>query len=440
MAELKELDVRVLFPHPQNPRKSLGELEELAESIRQNGILQNLTVVPKTSALGNSLGYTVIIGHRRLEAAKLAGIATVPCVVAEMNEREQLSTMLMENMQRSDLTVYEQAEGFQLMLDMGESVKEIADRSGFSESTIRRRVKLLDLDRDKLKAAELRGGTLQDYAELDKIKDSGLKNQVLESIGTRDFDNKLARAIEVERKQAILSLWEAEVNQWATRVEAPDGGMSYVTSYNPSYDKEAKKPKLPAGTELFYTFSNGNIYIYKKLQKTKEKKAPDEELNKAYNRRVEERRAQLNEVADRHRCLRERFVKGFAAGRTIQDAKSLLPYVVECMVDRRVNRELFAKITGIEVKAYYDSTFPEKAEAATEHNADMGILAAMYACLETRGNPVVEMRDLRKYELQHLKNKTMERLYRILESLGYETSREEREMLDGSHELFGEIV
>ena len=64
--------------------------------------------------------YRVVIGHRRLAAAKLAGLAEVPCAVVEMTEQEQIATMLLENMQRSDLTVYEQAQGFQMMLDLGE--------------------------------------------------------------------------------------------------------------------------------------------------------------------------------------------------------------------------------------------------------------------------------------------------------------------------------
>ena len=56
--------------------------------------------------------YTVVIGHRRLAAAKLAGLTEVPCAVVEMTEQEQIATMLLENMQRSDLTVYEQAQRF----------------------------------------------------------------------------------------------------------------------------------------------------------------------------------------------------------------------------------------------------------------------------------------------------------------------------------------
>lgn len=184
------LNVENLFPHPDNPRKDLGDLTELADSIKQNGVLQNLTVVPKEDG-----GYTVIIGHRRLAAAKVAGLETVPCVVAEMPEKEQLQTMLVENMQRSDLTVYEEAQGFQMMLDLGESVESIAEKSGFSQTTVRRRVKLLDLDKDKFKRAESRGATLEDYAALDKLTDVDAKNKVLDSVGTPDFQNELKKAV-----------------------------------------------------------------------------------------------------------------------------------------------------------------------------------------------------------------------------------------------------
>ena len=72
-----EIPLSSIFAHPDNPRKNLGDLTELAESIQTNGILQNLTVV--RNKLDDT--YTVIIGHRRLAAAKLAGLTTVACVV-----------------------------------------------------------------------------------------------------------------------------------------------------------------------------------------------------------------------------------------------------------------------------------------------------------------------------------------------------------------------
>lgn len=147
-SKLQMIQVEKLHPHPQNPRKVIGDVTELAESIKANGILQNLTVVPNND---NWDDFTVIIGHRRLAAAKQAGLTELPCAIVEMSEKEQLSTMLTENMQRSDLTVYEEAKGCQLLLDLGDTVAEVAEKTGFSESKIRRRVKLCELDEEAFK-------------------------------------------------------------------------------------------------------------------------------------------------------------------------------------------------------------------------------------------------------------------------------------------------
>ena len=133
MSEMVFIPVERLVPHPDNPRKDLGDLTELAASIKENGVFQNLTVVPEVEDR-----FTVIIGHRRLAAAKLAGLTELPCVVVEMTPKEQVQTMLLENMQRSDLTVYEQAQGFQMMLDLGATVEEIAEKSGFSVRPVRK--------------------------------------------------------------------------------------------------------------------------------------------------------------------------------------------------------------------------------------------------------------------------------------------------------------
>lgn len=130
---IQMISIADLHPHKDNPRKDLGDLSELTESIKVNGIFQNLTVTPRPEG-----GYTVIIGHRRMEAAKLAGLTELPCAVVDMDERTQLSTMLLENMQRSDLTTYEQAQGFQLMFDLGMSAEEISDKSGFAVSTVKK--------------------------------------------------------------------------------------------------------------------------------------------------------------------------------------------------------------------------------------------------------------------------------------------------------------
>lgn len=144
LGQIVMIPVSKISGHPDNPRKNLGDLSELAESIKQKGVMQNLTVVPHGD------GYRLIIGHRRHAAAMKAGLSEVPCAVVEMTEQEQLATMLLENIQRSDLTAYEQAKGFQMMIDFGESVSSITEKTGFSETTVRRRLKMAELDQNVL--------------------------------------------------------------------------------------------------------------------------------------------------------------------------------------------------------------------------------------------------------------------------------------------------
>lgn len=240
------IPVAQLHPHPDNPRKDLGDITELTASIKANGVLQNLTVVPranpdvnyeelcrqyyadpteenrtKLNQFRNTDGYTVIIGHRRLAAAKAAGLMELPCIVVEdMTLEEQISTMMTENMQRSDLTVYEEAEGFQMMMDFGNSVEQVADKAGFSESTIRRRVKLLSLDREAFKKSVKRGATLADFALLDKLDTEEAKNEVLKSVGTNNFRACLDRALREQKDRKTMNAIREVVASYATKADS----------------------------------------------------------------------------------------------------------------------------------------------------------------------------------------------------------------------------
>ena len=161
-----------LTHHPENPRKNIGDITELTESIKKNGIMQNLTVIPATPKAKdyycddevadyekdpNKHMYRVIIGNRRMEAAKAAGVKELPCrIVTRITFKTQLGIMLEENMQRTDLTIREQAEGFQLMLDLGETIETIEKKTGFKETTIRHRLNIAKLNGKELAPARCR--------------------------------------------------------------------------------------------------------------------------------------------------------------------------------------------------------------------------------------------------------------------------------------------
>lgn len=137
---LRDLTLSSLRPHPKNRPSGLGALEELSDSIKASGILQPLIVVPET-AKGK---YRIIAGHRRHAAAKTAGLKHVPCIVRTDldDEADQLAAMINENGPREGLTILDEAAAVQGLIDLGDSVRAAADRTGMSQRRIRERVKI----------------------------------------------------------------------------------------------------------------------------------------------------------------------------------------------------------------------------------------------------------------------------------------------------------
>lgn len=128
MFELVEIDR--LVGAADNLRRNVN-VTELAASIRSIGVLEPLLVTPAVD------GFAVVAGHRRLAAARKAGLEVVPCVVREMSEVERVIAMVVENEQRSDLSPIESAEGYFRLIDMGITQKELAKKVGRSASMSR---------------------------------------------------------------------------------------------------------------------------------------------------------------------------------------------------------------------------------------------------------------------------------------------------------------
>ncbi len=139
MFELVEIDR--LVGAADNLRRNVGNVTELAASIRSIGVLEPLLVTPAAE------GFAVVAGHRRLAAARKAGLDVVPCVVREMSEVERVIAMVVENEQRSDLSPIESAEGYFRLIDMGVTQKELAKKVGRSAKHVASRLALLELPR-----------------------------------------------------------------------------------------------------------------------------------------------------------------------------------------------------------------------------------------------------------------------------------------------------
>lgn len=134
------LSPRLIRPNPAQPRKIFRHeaLAELAESIRQHGVLQPLSV----RRVGNS--YELIAGERRLRAAQMAGLGEVPCIVMNMDDQESGMAAMVENLQRQDLDFIEEAWGIStLMHSWGMSQEQVARLLGKSQSAIANKLRIL---------------------------------------------------------------------------------------------------------------------------------------------------------------------------------------------------------------------------------------------------------------------------------------------------------
>ncbi len=140
---VQHISVGAIHPNPRQPRSRFAseDLEELAASIREHGVIQPLIV-----RRGGSPGrYTLIAGERRLQAARKAGLKTVPVILREASEQELLELALIENVQRADLNPLETAEAYrQLSEDFGLSHEDIARRVGKSRSAVTNTLRLLE--------------------------------------------------------------------------------------------------------------------------------------------------------------------------------------------------------------------------------------------------------------------------------------------------------
>lgn len=126
------IPLELIEPNSEQPRSQLGNIEELAASIREKGVLEPILV----RALGTSR-YQIISGERRFRAATLAGLDEIPAIELDVDDREQLEIALIENIQRKDLTAFEEAEGFLLLQQRFSYTHEkIAEVIGKSRTTI----------------------------------------------------------------------------------------------------------------------------------------------------------------------------------------------------------------------------------------------------------------------------------------------------------------
>ena len=477
MNDVQLIPVEQLMHHPDNPRLDLGDLEELTASIRANGILQNLTVVHairkmdeterekceelyaqvQTAELRQRLEtgeyedpnmYWVVIGNRRFEAAQMAGMTELPCVIAEMNRHDQLATMLQENMQRQDLTVYEQAKGIQMMMDLGFDKDEISEKTGFSRSTIERRLAVASLpDKETQEAVEC-GWDLTDLVEISKIEDTKEQKRLLTNVAPGSLKQEIERAKREQDRKRNRDRLVPEIEKWAKPLKNDNDryGNKYEEIYNLRIDlsddyPEVKKPADADKEKYFYWIGTWSIEIYKPKKKEKHVKT-DAEIAR------EKKQHDAKELNDQ---MRERRI-AFCA--TFTPTKKLTEFLKERLFFYAMgwkstydnggffvtyhswDSPMFRKLAGMPIEEGRNQK-----ESILEECERRGIpFGRTVLAFMLSGGLVHDDRDgyCSQYDGTFRTDEDMDRVYQILTDAGYELDDEERRWKEGTHEFYGE--
>ena len=429
-----------IHTHPENPRKDLGDLTELAESMKKQGCLQNLTVVPVEGQPGE---YYALIGNRRHGASKLAGLKELPCRIAEgLSRKEQLSIMLEENMQRNDLTIWEQAQGFQLMLDLGETEDTIAEKTGFSKKTIKHRLNIAKLDSKTLQEKEKQDGyqlTLTDLYELEKIKDIKIRDKILkESTDSRDLARRAINAQREQKRQENMKLYVAAMKKLGLKKAPKEANDEFYSSkwerlQEYSLDKEPSKEMKfkDNGEQIFYLERYGYVYAIRKAKKEKKVLTPEEEAKKRSMRNKKQIKAILKEAAN----TRKAFIEGILSGRIgKEDEKQIEADLFEQMLSWESfagHNKLIQFFVGCEV---YNAP-KEEVEVAKKKIQGLSVLQKLL-CLVSAMVAEAELVEW-NYTYNSTRGEKVKAFYGILEQYGFQfPSDEEKNVVEGTSNLY----
>jgi ParB family chromosome partitioning protein len=217
MIALEKLD-----PNPLQPRVEIGDLEELTASIREKGVLEPLLVKP--SEVGGR--WMIIAGERRWRAAREAGIREVPCIEMDVDDRAVAEIALIENLQRKDLTPWEEADGLAALCDrFGYTHAEVARKVGKSRSTVTEVMSIASLPesvREKCRRADINSKSL--LLQIVRQPDEGammrLTDEVVRGGMTRD-DARATRRVQVVKEGQQQSAPKAARKPYVYRFVAP---------------------------------------------------------------------------------------------------------------------------------------------------------------------------------------------------------------------------
>lgn len=449
MAEIREISLDLLKIHPKNVRKEYDGIDELAQSIKENGIMQNLTVVPDPEEQGK---YLVVIGNRRLTAARKAGIETAPCAIAEnMEEKEQILTMLTENMNRKDLKIYEESEAVQMCIkDFGIDMDTMVEKTGLSKTTIYHRINIAKLNQNGLVKKINQGGfqlTMQDLYSLEQIKSVATRNRVLkEATSSNDLQYRVKREVTEEKRVENLKIL-SDMAKKAGFEQATDKMMEnyYMADYVTLEDyyiandsvKLPKKFKTKTAAGIYYGARYGTFYIFKKAEKKAEKK----ELTKT-EREAKEGEKRKKEIKVKYKEIHAEmcgFVRDFVIEKNTKpegEPEEIQKEIWELITEKKcyVSTTDVMKIVLNDQGYYgYDET-EELRKERSEKRKSIPVLSQMIAVFASD----IKQIDICSWDAEYSEGTAgyVKRFADVLSRYGFSLKDDEKAILDGTSELY----
>jgi ParB family transcriptional regulator, chromosome partitioning protein len=187
------IPVEDIDPNPNQPRQALGDLSELVASIREKGVLEPILVRPRGSR------FQIIAGERRYRAASELGLAEIPCIVRETSDAEMMELALIENLQRKDLSAFEEADGLKVLAETyGYTHERMAEKIGRSRTSITETLSITAIPddlRELCRLADIHSKSLllQIVRQSDKQKMIALIERLKSSSGTREEARRITQ-------------------------------------------------------------------------------------------------------------------------------------------------------------------------------------------------------------------------------------------------------
>jgi ParB family chromosome partitioning protein len=190
-AQIREVPTDRILPNPAQPRLSYEEdsLTELADSIREHGVLQPILVRPVGSQ------FELIAGERRWRASRMAQRDAIPAIVVEFDDETALEVSIIENLQREDVSPLEEAAMFRKMTDLGYSLRQLAQKIGKDKGYVENRIRLAEAPPEIRELVSLRKDTLSHAYELMKIKDERTRRRLAKKVAAGELTLSRLRAL-----------------------------------------------------------------------------------------------------------------------------------------------------------------------------------------------------------------------------------------------------